>query len=105
MIKLCKLSQLNSGDAKGFELEGQRLLVVERAGKYYVYRNLCPHRGVSLEWVPDQFLDLDKDFIQCATHGALFRIENGLCIQGPCLGQSLEVVGFRIKNDELWVEL
>lgn len=105
MHKLCELQDLKEGDSKGFKLEGERLLALRKNGEVYVYRNLCPHQGVSLEWVPDQFLDVDKAFIQCATHSALFRIENGLCVQGPCQGDSLEAVDFQISHGGLWVDL
>ncbi|MEE8263379.1 MAG: Rieske (2Fe-2S) protein, partial [Gammaproteobacteria bacterium] len=40
-------------------------------------------------WVPDQFLDETGNLLQCATHGALFRIEDGFCVAGPCTGASL----------------
>lgn len=105
MLKLCELNQLSDNQSKGFKLEGQNLFAVKKDGNIYVYRNLCPHRGVSLEWQPDDFLDPDKLFIQCSTHTALFRIENGLCIQGPCLGDSLEAVEFTVKKDSIWVDL
>jgi nitrite reductase/ring-hydroxylating ferredoxin subunit len=40
----------------------------------------------------DQFLSDDGRFIVCSTHGALFRIEDGHCLDGPCVGQALERV-------------
>jgi nitrite reductase/ring-hydroxylating ferredoxin subunit len=46
----------------------------------------------------DQFLSDDGRFIVCSTHGALFRIEDGHCLDGPCIGQALERV--RIDCDE-----
>lgn len=105
MLKLCALQDLEENSAKGFQLEGQNIFSVLKDGDVYVYRNLCPHLSVSLEWEPDQFLDDEKAFIQCSTHGALFRVENGQCIQGPCLGEKLESVDFTIDNHCVWIDL
>jgi nitrite reductase/ring-hydroxylating ferredoxin subunit len=43
--------------------------------------------------------------IQCAHHGALFLIENGECVTGPCAGQSLRKVDCREDGDAIWVAL
>tara|TARA_B100000780_G_scaffold216062_1_gene155387 strand:+ start:451 stop:810 length:360 start_codon:yes stop_codon:yes gene_type:complete len=86
---LIKSVELEEGQSKGFTIDGTNLFIVRHQGKVVAYVNSCPHRKLPLEWIPDQFLDYDKLFIYCATHGALFTIENGLCISGPCHQQSL----------------
>lgn len=85
------------------ELNGTplELFVVNFEGSYYAYENRCPHVGVNLNWKPDQFLNFDQTHIQCTTHGAQFRIDNGLCEWGPCLGQSLCKLALRIEQDQL----
>jgi len=88
--------ELGEGQSKGFMIDGTDLFIVRHQGSVVAYRNSCPHRKVPLEWLPDQFLDEDKQFIQCATHGALFTIENGLCISGPCNHESLD--SFHVKE-------
>ena len=65
------------------------ILVVRRGTHVYGYHNNCPHTGGPLNWVPDQFFDLTGEYIQCATHGALFRIADGVCEYGPCDGDRL----------------
>ncbi len=91
---LCLLSDIPDPGAKGFVVEraGQRLkvFVVRRDGEVFGYVNSCPHLGVPLELDPDAFLDLDKSRILCANHAALFDIDDGLCVRGPCAGRSLE---------------
>ena len=102
---LCTSQALIEGSSRGFEHNGMRLLAVRRNGQVYAYKNRCPHRGVPLEWVPDQFLDHSGSLIQCSTHGALFLIESGECIAGPCAGQSLTALPGREDALGLWVEL
>jgi len=41
--------------------------------------------------------------IQCSTHGALFNIESGECLQGPCLGQSLQSIDYEIKEGNIYI--
>jgi nitrite reductase/ring-hydroxylating ferredoxin subunit len=102
---LCTGIELVDANSRGFELDGQKLFAVRRAGQVYVYINRCPHRGVGLEWTPDQFLDPSNSLIQCATHGALFLIEDGECVSGPCAGQSLTRVDCREDAQGIWVSL
>jgi nitrite reductase/ring-hydroxylating ferredoxin subunit len=64
--------------------------VVRSGGRLHAYRNACPHTGAPLNWSPNRFLTEDGDYLICALHGALFRIEDGLCVAGPCHGQRLE---------------
>jgi len=102
---LCARDELPDASSRGFDLEGQKLFAVRRNQRVYVYLNRCPHRGVALEWQPDQFLDRSASLIQCATHGALFLIEDGECVAGPCAGQSLTVVPCREDSQGIWVQL
>lgn len=99
---LCKIDDVAESASKGFKINRDKLVfAVKKEGEFFVYENTCPHLGIPLEMMPDQFLDLDKEFIQCSTHGALFQIESGLCIAGPCSGASLRAQAFEIRGDEL----
>ena len=100
---LCAPQQLIEGQSRGFLLDGLKLFAVRRDGQVYAYQNRCPHRGVPLEWQPDQFLDHSNSLIQCATHGALFLIESGECVAGPCAGQSLKALPCREDAAGIWV--
>lgn len=86
---LCRLEDVPDPGSKGFNLGGQALFVVRQGQQVHVYENRCPHRGIPLEWVADQFMDQSGRLIQCATHGALFLPETGECVAGPCSGQFL----------------
>lgn len=102
---LCAGSDLPEAGSRGFQLAGLKLFAVRREQQAYVYANRCPHRGVALEWQADQFLDPSSSLIQCATHGALFLIESGECVAGPCAGQFLESIDCREDSQWIWVDL
>ena len=99
------LADMVEPGARGFDLDGVGFFVVRKDGGVYGYRNLCPHTGAPLEWLPHEFLDLDKSFIECAMHGALFRPDNGLCLRGPCAGQSLTALEVRIEDGQVMVDV
>ncbi|HCJ29681.1 MAG TPA: MFS transporter [Pseudomonas sp.] len=103
MIRLCAASDIAEGQSKGLEVEGQRLLAIRKDGTLHVYENSCPHRGVPLEWLADQFLDSSGSLIQCATHGALFLIDSGECVAGPCAGQTLRALPYVERDGIIWM--
>lgn len=105
MLRLCAPDEVAEGQSRGFEIAGEKLFAVRKDGQLYAYRNRCPHRGIPLEWLPDQFLDVSASLIQCATHGALFLIESGECVAGPCAGQSLQELVIREDEQAIWVVL
>lgn len=100
---LCSSHALSEGTSRGFELDEVRLLITRREGRVYAYKNRCPHRGVALEWQPDQFLDPSASLIQCSTHAALFLIESGECVAGPCAGQFLTALDCREDSQGIWI--
>lgn len=105
MRVLCAFDELDENAGKGFELplhgSLQRIFVVRRGGQVYGYHNVCPHRGTTLDWLPDQFMDPECRYLQCATHGALFRVEDGHCVAGPCAGKRLTPVTVTVHDGQV----
>lgn len=108
-IRICPLASFPEQGEKGFQLELPEgrlaIFVVRQADDYFAYVNSCPHTGVSLDWQPDQFLDASGSLIQCSTHGALFRINDGLCIHGPCLNSYLTRLNTTMEDGDLMLLL
>lgn len=104
MLKLCTLADLPEGSARGFAALNTNVLAVRDRGGVYVYLNRCPHLGVPLQWQDDRFLDEDGCFIRCSSHGALFERTTGLCLQGPCRGDSLWQIQCRIEDDAVLID-
>lgn len=89
---LCHFAELVEDDPRSFVQYGtppRDVFIVRRADRVFAYLNICPHTSAPLDWLPDQFLNNERTLIQCAMHAALFQIEDGLCIAGPCVGARL----------------
>lgn len=105
-IELCTRDEIPSDSSRGFSahttLSTVDVFVVNKDGRFNGYVNSCPHTGAPLEWMPHQFLSLDATEIQCALHGARFKIDSGLCVMGPCVGQSLTAIPIEIKDQQIF---
>ena len=103
---LCRLEDIPEGEARGFPAPPggfTGLFAIRRGEGVLVYVNSCPHLGLPLEPVPDRFLDRKREMIVCAAHGARFRLADGECVSGPCLGEVLEAVAARIVDGAVLV--
>lgn len=100
---LCHINDIPDGESRGFLHQGINMIAVRQQEQLFLYQNSCPHLGIPLEWQADQFLNVDKSLIQCNTHGALFTIDRGECISGPCTGAHLIAVPFTISGDYIYL--
>lgn len=101
---LCRLDELFEGDSRGFDPEGRgqaSVFAVCHGGAVRVYTDNCPHHGTPMAWRRDAYLNAAGDRIVCAAHGAQFEIDTGLCVLGPCLGDRLQSVPWRVEGGEL----
>lgn len=95
--------------ARGFDpsAQGNDTVFLVRQGKQvFAYKDVCPHYGdTTLPWKKDAYLDAGQDFIVCAAHGALFEIESGMCVSGPCRGEALQSLPLHIdENGDIWLQ-
>ncbi len=103
----CSLYNLHAAGTVECEImvqnEARQCFILHYNDSIYAYVNRCPHTGINLNWQPNQFFDITGQLIQCSLHGALFRIEDGLCIRGPCLGDSLQAVNFEVRDNDIYL--
>ena len=108
-LRLIETRSLVSYSAKEFSIESGAVAVniflININNNFFAYENRCPHTGVTLNWQPDQFFDIENHFIQCSTHGALFRFDDGYCVRGPCVGAKLKSLPLKIDDGEVYVEV
>lgn len=107
MTRICHIEDLPENEGRGFlvDIDGEcrAIVVVRRGMNVYGYLNICPHRGTTLDWMPDRFMDATGRQLQCATHGARFEVETGRCIAGPCAGRALTPVPIGVEQGHIHV--
>jgi nitrite reductase/ring-hydroxylating ferredoxin subunit len=98
--RLCAAADVPDGNAALVAARGQpaheAILLVRRGARLSGFVNRCPHMGLPLDWKPDRLALGGGDYLRCSHHGALFRVDDGLCVDGPCVGEHLEVVALQV---------
>lgn len=99
-VKLGPLDAIADGAARNFvlQLRAGRFhgFVVRRGDVAFGYVDRCPHMGLPLAQVLDQYMA--DDLVACSWHGALFRVEDGVCVGGPCAGARLTPWPVRVED-------
>ena len=75
--------------------------VIAYDGQIYGYVNSCPHRGTELDWQDGEVFEETGLYLICATHGALFEPDTGLCVGGPCQKASLTPVAMTVVGNDV----
>jgi nitrite reductase/ring-hydroxylating ferredoxin subunit len=104
---IARVHELEPGAVKKFWLICQDYRVdaflVNDRGRFYAYVNRCRHMPTPLDFIRDQFVSEDGRYLMCYTHGALYERATGLCIEGPCKGESLYRLPVRVEGREVLV--
>lgn len=103
---VAKVGELAHGASKKFKIKRGEFeieaLLVNYEGRLFAYLNRCPHVGISLDWVDNQFFTVDHRYLMCANHGAVFEPPTGECIWGPCVGAALQKLGVEIEGEKVF---
>lgn len=103
---IARVGELAHGQSKKFRLRrGERefeAMLINYGGVLYAYVNRCPHIGISLDWIDNQFFSVDHRYLMCANHGAVFEPPTGECIWGPCVGASLESLALDVQGEKVF---
>src|SRR3989337_4298827 len=88
-----RVDELAHGQTRKFKLRrGKRdfeAMLVNYQGRHFAYVNRCPHVGINLDWADNQFFTVDRRYLMCANHGAVFEPPTCEYVWGTCAGASL----------------
>ncbi|RKP56793.1 Rieske (2Fe-2S) protein [Pararobbsia silviterrae] len=100
---LCALDAIPDGGGRAVALDSKTSCVVLRRGDaVWAYENRCPHFSIPLDFEPGQFCTYDSALLMCAHHSAMFRFEDGHCIDGPCEGAALTRIDVECRGDTVY---
>jgi nitrite reductase/ring-hydroxylating ferredoxin subunit len=78
-VKVAKTDDILPGKAKAATVGGKELAIFNVEGKLYAIDGVCPHKGGPLA---EGFVEFPG--VTCPWHGAIFNLETGAGLAGPC---------------------
>ena len=100
--RLCGLEQIPDGAGREFRFgEGPdqfRMVVFRMGSSAWGYVNVCPHFWLPLNVLPEKFLISGPGRVMCSHHSAIFRFEDGFCVDGPVKGGHLDPVPVEVVD-------
>lgn len=110
MVPICDGSQLSDrGKGHRFSIgNGDNpvpAFVIRFDNQVHGYLNRCAHQEVELDWNEGEFFDIDRRYLLCATHGALYDPASGRCIFGRCNGRALTKLDVREVDGKVYLRI
>lgn len=96
MNPLCNTADLQDGGlAVPFDViyMGQtcRAFAIRFEGRVHAYLNRCTHVAMEMDYQPNHLFDHSGQWLMCATHGAMYAPDTGVCRGGPCRGGLVKI--------------
>jgi nitrite reductase/ring-hydroxylating ferredoxin subunit len=82
--------------------EPVRAFALRFEGQVVAYLNRCLHVPTEMDWKPGEFLDSDRRFILCSTHGAAYEPIGGRGVAGPCGRGRLTAVEVKESDGQVY---
>ncbi len=101
MIRLCAVGDIESGQARRFDVEGRRVALVRIDQDFYAIGDRCSHADVSLA---DGEVMVEDRELECWKHGSTFSLETGV---PSCLPANRPVPTYTVivVEDEVFLDL
>jgi len=87
---ICSLDSIAEGEKKTFEINGEKILLIQTANGLFATQAKCPHLGAPLE----KGVLVDDDTLQCKFHRAEFNIKTGKAEQWACFPPGIQALNF-----------
>jgi nitrite reductase/ring-hydroxylating ferredoxin subunit len=72
----------------------EAIVLLDEHDEPRAYLNQCRHLPIPLDAGSRQFFFGGE--LQCSTHGARYRLRDGMCVAGPCRGAALAALPIEI---------
>lgn len=96
---IANLKQVTNARTTNIPMQGRHdLVLIKLKNEIKAYENNCPHQNVPLNEAYKIDVNPFDNTMKCSVHDAFFKIENGECIDGPCLGEHLTPVSIRVDD-------
>ncbi|MFT3922469.1 MAG: Rieske 2Fe-2S domain-containing protein [Myxococcales bacterium] len=82
----------------------EALVLLGSDGEPRAYLNECRHLPIPIDLGSRRYLTQDKRHLLCGTHGALYRLDDGVCVTGPCLSLALDALKLIEEDGVLYID-
>jgi nitrite reductase/ring-hydroxylating ferredoxin subunit len=105
--RLCAADEVPEGQGKevlfGEGKDAFRVVLFRLANHLLAFHNCCPHFSLPLNYEPDRFHVFDGELLMCAHHAAVFRLPDGLCVDGLCGNERLTAIAIEDRDGEITI--
>lgn len=95
--KVAELKDVPEGQAKSFEIAGDKIVLCKVENEVFAVADLCSHDNAPLGGG-----ELDDHQIECPRHGARFDIKTGKALCLPAI-TAIPVYDIELRGEEIWV--
>ena len=99
LVSAGKADEIKLKASKAITISGKSIAVFNQGGTFYAIDATCPHKGGPLSEGAVEDL-----CVTCPWHGAMFSLETGAGISGPC-GDGVRCYPIKDTNGELEIEI
>ncbi len=91
---IAAVSDIAEGEAAGFELDGDPIIVaMPAAGAPVAFSAVCPHQGSTVQVKGEQLV--------CPLHNSIFEKDTGAFVSGPADGQGLQPIEVSVEDGNI----
>lgn len=101
MKKIAKLSDVTVGEIKGFDFDGEEVILINTGKKIIALSGVCPHADGPME---EGFINSENTTIECPWHSSIFDLISGDVLGGPSF-EGLTKFDVEIIDDQIHIGL
>lgn len=100
-LPLARAEDISAAKTTVAQVPGQdtSVILIRDGDTIKAFVNNCPHQHVPLNEAYKVDVNPFAKTIKCSVHDAWFKVEDGECVEGPCLGDHLKPFPIRIDAD------
>jgi nitrite reductase/ring-hydroxylating ferredoxin subunit len=98
LVRAAAIQEIPPGRSKVLHIRGREIALFNTDGTFYAVKNICPHRGVSLDRGA-----VEGGILTCPGHAWQFDLRTGDCVSHPPAG--LRCYPVQIHGDSVWIEV
>jgi len=96
---IANIKNVTNARTTNIPMQGRHdIVLIKLNNEIKAYENNCPHQNVPLNEAYKIDVNPFENTMKCSVHDAFFKIEDGECIDGPCLGEHLTPVSIRVDD-------